>query len=84
LTQSPTIQQVSQRLILCIAAMYQGKDAQLYLRDISQAYIQSLTKLNRDFFITAPEELTSQLGVPKDAILKIVKPLYGVPEAGNH
>jgi hypothetical protein len=51
LTQSPTIQQVSQHLILCIAAILQGNGTQLYLRDISQAYVQSLTKLNRDFYI---------------------------------
>jgi hypothetical protein len=41
LTQSPTIQRVSQRIILSIAAM--GGDVQLYLRDISQAYVQSTT-----------------------------------------
>jgi hypothetical protein len=33
LTQSPTIQRVSQRLILCLAAIL--PQAQLYLRDIS-------------------------------------------------
>jgi len=33
--QLPIIQQVSQCLILYITAIYQGKDAQLYLRDIS-------------------------------------------------
>ena len=25
-----------------------------------------------------------ELGLPSDAILKIIKPLYGVPEAENH
>jgi hypothetical protein len=49
LTQSPTIQQ--------------AKGMSLYLRDISQAYVQSNTYLSRDIFI---------------------RPLYGVPEAGNH
>ena len=48
LTQSPTIQRVSQRLILCIAAMGYHK---LYLRDISQAYVQSTTTLNREFYV---------------------------------
>lgn len=82
LTQSPTIQRVSQRLILCLAAMMPGK--KLYLRDISQAYVQSVTKLNRDFYILAPPELTTQLSIAQGSILKVVKPLYGVPEAGNH
>jgi len=83
LTQSPTIQRVSQRLILCIAAMELPK-AQLYLRDISQAYVQSTTNLNREFYVRPPRELSKELGIDKDSILKVVKPLYGVPEAGNH
>ena len=82
LTQSPTIQRVSQRLILCIAAML--PQTRLYLRDISQAYVQSTTNLNREFYVRPPHELNKQLGIDKDSVLKVVKPLYGVPEAGNH
>ncbi len=78
LTQSPTIQRMSQRLILALAACMPQYD--LYLRDISQAYVQSTTHLNREFFVRPPVEL----GLPSNAILKIIKPLYGVPEAGNH
>jgi len=82
LTQSPTIQRVSQRLILCLAAMLPYS---LYLRDISQAYVQSTTKLNRPFYVRPPEELSNILGInSQNAVLKVVKPLYGVPEAGNH
>jgi hypothetical protein len=83
LTQSPTIQRVSQRLILCIAAMKLPK-AQLYLQDISQAYVQSTTNLNREFYVRPPRELQTELGIDKDSVLKVLKPLYGVPEAGNH
>jgi hypothetical protein len=80
LTQSPTIQRVSQRLILCIAAMKLDDNMHLYLRDISQAYVQSTTNLNREFYVRPPQELE----IDKDSILKVLKPLYGVPEAGNH
>jgi hypothetical protein len=55
-------------------------DTRLYLRDITQAYTQSKTLLNRQFFVRPPAELRLQEG----SILKVVKPLYGVPEAGNH
>ena len=58
LTQSPTIQRVSQRLILCIAAM--KPDIRLYLRDISQAYVQSTTNLNREFYVRPPRELADR------------------------
>jgi hypothetical protein len=82
LTQSPTIQRVSQRLILCLATILDKTE--LYLRDISQAYVQSTTTLNRDFYVRPPTELAQQLGLGRDSILRVVKPLYGVPEAGNH
>jgi hypothetical protein len=56
----------------------------LYLRDISQAYMQSTIALNHDFYINPPRELAQQLNLKPGSILRVVKPLYGVPEAGNH
>jgi hypothetical protein len=56
----------------------------LYLRDISQAYVQSTTTLNREFYVRPPGELPNELGLGEDSVLKVLKPLYGVPEAGNH
>lgn len=77
LTQAPTIQRVSQRLILALSVC---TDLDLYIRDISQAYVQSSTLLNREFYIRPPPELN----LDSDSVLKVVKPLYGVPEAGAH
>jgi hypothetical protein len=51
LTQLLTIQQISQQLILCIAVIMDDKSIHLYLCDISQAYVQSTTELNCDFYI---------------------------------
>jgi hypothetical protein len=78
LTQSLTIQRVSQRLVLALAAIL--PDKKLYLRDITQAYTQSKTRLNREFYIRPPAELQ----LDKGSILKVIKPLYSVPKAGNH
>ncbi|OCK87450.1 uncharacterized protein K441DRAFT_594094, partial [Cenococcum geophilum 1.58] len=36
----------------------------------------SAIRLNRDFYIRAPLELST--------ILKVVRPLYGIPKAGNY
>ena len=83
LTQSPTVQRVSQRLILALTVTLRDNNNEnltLYLRDISQAYVQSRTPLARDFYAKPPPEL----GLPPNTILKLVRPLYGVPEAGNH
>ena len=74
MTQSPTIQRISQRLILALAAITEHK---LYLRDISQAYVQSATPLTKEFYIRSPTEL----GLGTDHVLKMIKPLYGVFEA---
>jgi hypothetical protein len=82
LTQSPTIQRVSQRLIICLAATL--PQMKLYLRDITQAYVQSRSTLNRDFYVQPPPELIKLIGISNNCILKVVKPLYDVPKAGNH
>ena len=78
LTQTPTIQRMSQRFILTLAANMSHLN--LFLRDISQAYVQSTTSLARKFFIRPPIEL----GLREGTILKIIKPLYEIPEAGTH
>ena len=82
LTQSPTIQRVSQRIILALVPTLQQNQpaTAVYLRDISQAYVQATTHLNREIFIRPPPKL----GLSKNTTLRVVKPLYGVPEAGNH
>ena len=50
------------------------------LRDISQAYTQSTTSLIRDIYILAPAEMN----VPEGYLLRVCRPLYGIPEAGTH
>ncbi|KAM4066587.1 cwf18 domain containing protein [Hirsutella rhossiliensis] len=75
LTQSPTIQRVSQRLILAIApGLLQNYGITLSLRDITQAYPQSQTKLSR----------TILTQIPNRTIIRVIKPLYGIAEAGVH
>lgn len=86
-TQSPTIQRVSQRLIVCLATMLRDhaiNPMKLYLRDVTQAYVQSTSNLNRDFYVRPPHELAAAMGAPYDSIMKVARPLNGVPEAGNH
>lgn len=51
-----------------------------HTRDITQAYTQSVTSLERDVYIRPPVELN----LPKEKVLKVVKPLYGIPESGLH
>ena len=69
---------MSQRLILALVAIHPHLN--FFLRDITQAYVQLATALIREFFIQPPIEL----GLPNTTVLKVIKPLYGVPEAGAY
>ncbi|KAI0996944.1 hypothetical protein K3495_g11240 [Podosphaera aphanis] len=83
LSQSPTIQRASQRLIMALApSMFQFKNFGLYFRDVKQAYTHSETMLNRLILAKLPREITNFY--PSNTIMKINRPLYGITEAGAH
>ncbi|KAI0996097.1 hypothetical protein K3495_g12084, partial [Podosphaera aphanis] len=85
LTQSPTIQRASQRLIFCFAiSLILIYGHTLFLRDIQQAYTQSETNLIRDIYCWPSPEIIEAMNLPSNTLMHIVKPLYGIPEAGNH
>jgi hypothetical protein len=54
----------------------------LWLRDITQAYVQSTTFLQRQILAYLPKEIEHQY--PKGTIMVVLKPLYGIAEAGMH
>lgn len=74
-TYSPTVTKASFRILLSLAAC-NGFD--VYLRDISQAYVCSEFDLIRDAYIVPPKSL----GLPENTLWKLKKPLYGLPESG--
>ncbi|KAI0991798.1 hypothetical protein K3495_g16389, partial [Podosphaera aphanis] len=83
LTQSPTIQRASQRLIAALApSIFRLGNNNLYLRDVTQAYVNSTTMLNRLILAKLPTELANDH--PPDTIMIVRRPLYGIPEAGTH
>lgn len=82
LTQSPTIQRASQLVIVALAPSLSEKNIRLSIRDITQAYVQSTTSLNRLILAHLPTEIKSKF--PAGTIMVVRKPLYGIPEAGTH
>jgi hypothetical protein len=56
----------------------------LYLKNIIQTYVQSITSLNRDFFIRSFVELIKHFDIVSNNILKMIKSLYDVFEIDNH
>lgn len=51
-----------------------------FTSDITQDYLQIQTDLERDVYFMAPSEINLACGT----VLKVVKPLYGIPESGLH
>ena len=72
LTQSSIIQRVNQRVILCFIAMFKNNFIKLYLRDVTQAYVQSLFSLNQKFYIRSSSEFTVMLGAIETDVVKVV------------
>lgn len=54
----------------------------MFIRGIIQAYVQSVTKLNRIIIARLPREIAHLY--PPSTIVLVTKLLYGVPEAGTH
>ena len=82
LTQSPTIQRASQRLIIALAPSLIAKGMMLWLRDITQAYTQSDDALQRTIIADLPVQLRELY--PDGTIMVVIKPLYGIAEAGAY
>ena len=67
LTQSPTIQRASQRLLIALAPTLQTAWViDLWLRDVTQAYTQSNTLLQRVILANLPKEIRHRY--PRDSI----------------
>ena len=82
LTQSPTIQHASQRLIIALALTLMKLRMILWIWDITQAYTQLTTLLQRmilTYLLKKIEELYS-----KGTIMTVLKLLYSVAETGIH
>lgn len=78
-TKSPTVSRFFRRVPLVsvtLSITAPLTDMVPYTRDISQAYIQSQTFLERDIYKRA----TKELGLPDGFVLNVMKPLYGIPE----
>ena len=81
LTQSPTIQRMSQRLLFGTAPSLIASHGMHYeLRYITQAYIQSTDKLTRTLYARPAEEIFDSF--PPRTIFKVVRPLYGAAKSG--
>ncbi|CCE27873.1 uncharacterized protein CPUR_01347 [Claviceps purpurea 20.1] len=82
LTQSPKIQRLSQRLIVALAPYLSARQIWLWIRDITQAYVQATSKLQREILVQLPKEIRHRYG--RKIVMRVIKPLYGKSGAGTH
>jgi hypothetical protein len=71
---------MSQRLILALALSFLRQGCLIKLCNITQAYPQSVTKLAKNIYATLPKKL--QAKYPSDTIVRVIRPFYGIAEAG--
>ena len=87
LMHSPKIPEVSQGIGSCLTAIIQDNDnnnIRFYLRDITKAYVEIASDFYPNFYIQPLSKLISQLNTLSNSIAKVMRPLYGKPEADNH
>lgn len=81
--EAPTIHRSSVRLLLTLhLACFET----LWTRDVKQAFVQSEDALKRELYILPPkgQAVLETIGAPPGSLLKVIKPLYGIPESPSY
>lgn len=78
MTGAPTVQRGSQHLALALIPI--DDNIYVFLRDVDQAYTQAKSAIRRAIFIRPP----LILNIPPGYLLRVDRPLYGLPESGMH
>ena len=74
---STNLRQSSTLLIAFLAAIHNFR---IWSHDVNRAYLQSSEKRMRKVYLKPPKELN----LSSDELLELIKPLYGLPDAGDY
>jgi Reverse transcriptase (RNA-dependent DNA polymerase) len=75
-----TLSQRGARMIFAMAAIFGWK---VWTEDVRQAYIQTTGRLVRDVFLTNLHGAEAELKLKPHEALRLLRPLYGLTEAGD-
>lgn len=76
-----TLRQRSTKIIVSTSAVLGFR---IFSHDVNQSYLQSKDKLSRPVYLNPRQEDRAILGVADDEVLHILKPLYGLCDAGDY
>lgn len=76
-----TLRQSSTKVIVSTSAVF---GCRLFSHDVNQAYLQSKDAMARDLYVKVRPRDAKYFGLAENELLRMLKPLYGVPEAGNY
>jgi hypothetical protein len=72
-----TVRVTSIRILMAIASLL---GFSIWSEDVTQAFVQSTENLLRDIYLEPAKELQ----MDQDLVLKLIKPLYGLSDSGDH
>jgi len=75
------LRQSSTKVILSTSAVFGWR---LFSHDINQAYLQIKDAMARDLYVKVRPRDAKSFGLHENELLRMLKPLYGVPEAGDY
>lgn len=76
-----TLRQRSTKIIVSTSAV---RGFRIFSHDVNQSYLQSKDKLSRPVYLAPREEDRAILGDAEGEVLRILKPLYGLCDAGDY
>lgn len=80
MNEAPTIHRSSVLLLVALNLAFFDK---MWIRDVEQAFVQSEDPLKCSMYIISPkgDTVLDSIGDPPGSLLKVIKPLYGMPES---
>eukprot|EP00170_Pyropia_yezoensis_P001479 contig_6504_g1483 len=76
-----TLRQRSTKMVVSTSAVCGFR---LFAHDVNQSYLQSMEKMTRDVYLQPRAEDREYFGIGEDEVLQLVRPLYGICDAGDY
>lgn len=76
-----TLRQRSTKMVVSTSAV---RGYRLFAHDVNQSYLQSMENMTRDVYLQPRAADREYFGIGEDEVLQLVRPLYGICDAGDY